>query len=265
MKLQENTFSLMSLLPLEIVNPHPRDKNIEFEEKGHRYTITIDGIKHTNFMSVTSWVKLHFMEFDSDDAIVKMKNGKKWDKSKYKELTDDQIKKLWEDHRVEASELGTNMHFSIEQYYNHIDVGDDSKEFKQFLEFDKKRLEMNMEAYKTEWKIYDEKLNICGTPDMLYRLPNGNFVIYDWKRSSKIKKFNKFSHSTTECIKDFPNTNFWHYTLQLNMYKYILEHNYGINIVGMYLGCFHPDMDSGKIFKVQPIDEKMKSLIEIMI
>ena len=59
-----------------------------------------------------------------------------------------------------------------------------------------------------------------------------------WKN---IKKDNRYQSSITPCIEHLPDTNFWHYSLQLNTYKYILEKNYGERVVGMYLVCLHPN------------------------
>jgi hypothetical protein len=38
-----------------------------------------------------------------------------------------------------------------------------------------------------------------------------------------------------------PDTNFWHYALQLNIYKKILELKYGKVVTDLYLVCLHPD------------------------
>jgi hypothetical protein len=45
----------------------------------------------------------------------------------------------------------------------------------------------------------------------------------------------------TPCLSHMPDTNFWHYSLQLNMYRMILEHKYGKKVTGLYLICLHPD------------------------
>ena len=51
-----------------------------------------------------------------------MRKGKNWEKSKYYGMTDDEIKKLWDDNRIDASTKGTKMHLDIEGFYNNIDV-----------------------------------------------------------------------------------------------------------------------------------------------
>ena len=38
-------------------------------------------------------------------------------------------------------------------------------------------------------------------------------------------RFNKCGNK--ECIEHIPDSNFWHYSLQLNTYKHLIEKNYG--------------------------------------
>ena len=57
----------------------------------------------------------------------------------------------------------------------------------------------------------------------------------------EIKKSNWNNYANTECIGHLPDSNYWHYSLQLNTYKYMLEKNYGLKVNGMYLVCLHPN------------------------
>jgi len=41
-----------------------------------------------------------------------------------------------------------------------------------------------------------------------------------------------------------PDTNYWHYALQLNMYKTILEENYGFKVSELYLVGIHEELHS---------------------
>ena len=47
-----------------------------------------------------------------------MRKGKNWVKSKYYGMTDDEIKKQWDDNRIDASTKGTKMHLDIEGFHN---------------------------------------------------------------------------------------------------------------------------------------------------
>jgi hypothetical protein len=134
------------------------------------------------------------------------------------------------------------MHYDIECYYNDedVEIDEDCVEFDYFMAFEND-IGSKLEPYRTEWTIWDRDLKMAGSIDMIFRNPDGSLLIYDWKRCKNIKKDNRFQSAITPCIGHLPDTNFWHYSLQLNTYKYILEKNYGERVVGMYLVCLHPN------------------------
>jgi len=226
---------------LEYLHWHPRDDHISFEEGPHIYTVLGQRNKYT---SVTTWNHSHFAHFDADKIIENMKKSKKWNDpiaNKYYGMTDEQIKQAWDDNRDQAAAAGTKMHLDIENYYNQIPVNNTSIEFQFFERFLKDY--PNLKPYRTEWMIYCEEIKLSGSVDMVYENPDGTLLIYDWKRCKEIKYEDNFNNTTaiTECIRHVPDTNFWHYALQLNTYKMILEKKYDKRVVGLYLVCLHPD------------------------
>ena len=181
-----------------------------------------------------------------------MMKSKNWKKSKYYGKTREEIKKMWDDTRDNAASAGTKMHYDIECYYNQMKVENDSTEFKWFLKFDDwTRGSTNMLPYRTEMIVWDKELKICGSIDMLFMNEYGELELYDWKRCKEIKKtgWNKFAK--TECIEHLPDSNYWHYSLQLNTYKYMLEKNYGLKVNGMYLVCLHPNNKNKSYMKIK--------------
>jgi len=220
------------------VNAHPRDKRITFDEGPHIYTV--DGKQ--DYTSVTTWIHQHFSHFDPDAVIDGMMRGKNWNDPKYKYygMTREQIKALWAQNGKEASGSGTKMHYDIECYYNDMEVSNDSEEYKYFENF---RRDFPFKAYRTEWIVFDEDVKISGSIDMVFENPDGTCQIYDWKRVKEISYQDEWSNkmAKTETIKHLPDTNFWHYSLQLNTYREILERKYGKKITDMYLVCMHPD------------------------
>jgi hypothetical protein len=70
--------------------------------------------------------------------------------------------------------------------------------------------------------------------------------------------------AVTPCILHLPDTNFWHYSLQLNTYKAILEEKYGIVIEGLYLVACHPDNPSKTYDKIECMDlaKEVRDLFE---
>lgn len=244
-------------------NYHPRDEFISFEEGPHIYTVC--GERGT-YTSVTTLNHNHFSKFDADGVLDKMMVGRNMKDPNYKYygMTREDIKALWEKKRDSSAGSGTQMHYDIECYYNNVLVENDSVEFGYFREFVKAF--PDLKAYRTEWMVYYEELKLSGSIDMIFENPDGTLTIADWKRVGEIvyeSNFNNFA--TTECISHLPDTNFWHYALQLNTYKKILEDKYGKTVRDLYLVCLHPDNYPKTFNKVEiPIlTKEMNALFEL--
>lgn len=238
-------------------HPHPLDEQITFDEPTHTYTINGDD----GYLSVTTWVHSHFSKFDADKIIDKMMTGRNWSNSKYFGKSKDDIKLMWEVNRDTAAKSGTELHSDIEKFYNNVPNTNTSVEYSQFENFVK---DNSLEPYRTEWTVFDTELKIAGSIDMTFILPNGNLMIYDWKRSKGINRNTPYeTYSNTDCISHLPDTNFWHYALQLNMYKTILERNYDTQISKMMLVCLHPDQKNYKLFDVPELEHELSELLDI--
>ena len=246
-------------------NAHPRDQYIEFDEGPHIYTI----YGKQGYTSVTTWNHTHFGDFDSEGIVNNILKGKRIREDptyKYYGMTREQILKMWDDNTKEASGSGTKMHYDIECFYNGLNVVNDSVEYQFFEKFVKDF--PDLKAYRTEWMVFYEELKLSGSIDMVFELPDGTLQIYDWKRSKGLSYGDegwKTKYATTECIQHLPDANFWHYSLQLNTYKIILEHKYGKKISGMYLVRLHPENPSNTYERVEvPLLEKeMADLLEL--
>ena len=242
-------------------NAHQRDAHISFDEGPHIYTIDGD----SDYMSVTSWNSTHFPKFDADSVISKMMNSPRWPKSPYFGMTREEIKMKWNNDSIEASEAGTKMHYNIECFYNGMDVEDDgSLEWKYFREFNES-VGNELTPYRTEWMVWDKELRLAGSVDMLFENPDGTLQIYDWKRSKKVVKENKWASAIVDCISHLPDANFWKYSLQLNTYKWILEKNYGKKISNMFLVWLHPNNPGNSYlrYEVDSLPKEMEDLVKL--
>lgn len=243
---------------LQIKNHHPRDDRIIFDEGPHIYTIDGDS---TSFTSCTTWIHSHFSHFDADAVIDKIfKSGKINNPDyKYYNMTKEEIKASWSGN--EASKLGTEMHYDIECYYNDWDVKNDSVEYSYFKQFASDY--SHLKPFRTEWIIFHEELKLAGSIDMVFKDDNGDLYVYDWKRSKEITPIafgNK--KALTSCISHLPDANFYHYSLQLNVYRTILEEKYGKKIKGMALVRFHPNNYSNTYEHIEvPFMEKEVKLL----
>lgn len=252
----------MSLDYLAKKNYHERDTNISFRDEGHLYTIKhqkcLEG--DTGFTSVTTWIHSLFDKFDADKIIDNMMKSSRWSQNKYYGMTKEDIKQLWDENRDTAAAAGTKLHYDIECTYNKMAVSNDSVEFKYFQKF-YEDYTSKLEPYRTEMLVYDEDLRLAGSIDMIFRRvgdsdsnsnSNGDLEIYDWKRSKEIVRVNKWNKwIKSDVISHLPDTNYWHYSLQLNTYKYMLEKNYGEKVVGMYLVCLHPNNENNSYIRLK--------------
>ena len=287
---KSNTKASILYTVLSGKNKHVRDDNIHFEESIHKYTILNDVL--SNYTSVTTFNHQHFAKFDADKIIKNMMKGSKWNPSnKYWGMTIEDIKNLWNNNASVVSNEGTNLHFDIECFmnqplvdetdipipYTHQDLlevyneeinsgilpPNTSDEWLFFLKF--VEAFPHLKPYRTEWVVYNEDIKISGSIDMVYENPDGTLSIYDWKRAKEITKSNSFNKfAVTDCINYIPDTNFWHYSLQLNTYKVLLEEKYGKTVKDLYLVRLHPNNNKKTfdLIKCADLKKEVYSLFE---
>ncbi len=240
-----------------------QDNDIEFFAKEHIYVYK----KFIQLKAVSDIISMFFRKFDSIG----------WSRKKALENGISQRCQLeqWDCKGVESREVGTYLHEQIHKYlvrektdftyhfqYNgeevHVDkMVDISTEyiyFKKFLN------EENIIPFRTEWQIFDPVLRIAGTIDFLSRNDNG-FDLYDWKRSDKIDKYATVWNHGINGLESVPDTRYYHYCLQLNMYKYILENNYNITINKMYLVVLHPTYNAYQKIEVPSMKNAINTIV----
>ena len=272
-------------------NPHPRDAHIHFDEGPHTYTIKgVPGITpETEFTSVTTWVHKHFEHFDAKKIIAAMmRNQKKWNdpiaNAKYYGKTAEEIEEMWAAAGRDAAAKGTEMHYKIECFYNTPAPAPNAAapnapattEFTYFLKFNDEYKSI-LKPYRTEWTVFHEEARIAGSIDMVYEViePSADadtttdttdttpLAIYDWKRCREITKTNRANKFATHpAIEHLPDTNYWHYALQLNIYKYILQSKYGKTISDLYLIVLHPEAQNYQRIKLPDLQTEVSALFE---
>ena len=272
-------------------NPHPRDTHIHFDEGPHTYTIQgINGVTaDTKFTSVTTSVHQHFEHFNAKEVIAAMmRNQKKWNdpiaNAKYYGKTAEEIEEMWAAAGRDAAAKGTEMHYKIECFYNTPAPAPNAAapnapattEFTYFLKFNDEYKSI-LKPYRTEWTVFHEEARIAGSIDMVYEViePSADadtttdttdttpLAIYDWKRCREITKTNRANKFATHpAIEHLPDTNYWHYALQLNIYKYILQSKYGKTISDLYLIVLHPEAQNYQRIKLPDLQTEVSALFE---
>lgn len=233
-------------------NAHPRDGNLVFDEKAHAYYLG-----ERELPSVTQVVEGLFPKFDA----VYWANRK----ARYLGLNPERLLEQWEERGKEARELGTRMHAAIERYYLGEDDGEDGDALTLFREFASRR---TLYPFRTEWRVYDEEMGLAGTLDFLERLPDGQYFLWDWKRSAKLVKNGQlvythpYGNTGLGVCQQVPDVPYWHYTLQLGIYARILAKSYDINVSEMRLGVFHPTYNRAYVIKIPRVDNLITKIFQ---
>jgi len=262
------------VLPLAKKNGHKRDGSVTMDEEPHIYYVEGE----TGYTSVTTVAHELFEKFDSIEVATKMigrgdfRTAERY--AKYQRLAEEaktsgqlveMIVESWDAYGKSQAALGTAMHRYIELHANGLPSEDDVKiescpERQYYHEYTKKIKGLGLEPYRTEWMLWDKDLKVTGSIDMIYHNPKTNtFHMVDWKRSKAIQKFG-FKKGTGLCS-HLPDCNFIHYSLQLNIYKYLLEKNYGLTIHDMTIVVFHPSNDTYLEFEIADMQDLVHELL----
>lgn len=247
-----------------------RDEWIEFNEALHTYTVKGHGL-----MTPVSTVISHFFEpFNAEHWSLRKCGGDP--------IAAARLREEWAAKGAKASQAGTYLHKIIEEFINdgcepeslscqvryegkYVSMRESvnvAHEWNLFQEFHKA---IGYNPFRTEWCVFDEDARIAGTIDLLCQTADGNYEIFDWKRSNKIdpsetNRWNKGMHG----LEYMDDTTFNHYCLQQNLYRHILESKYGLRVKKMTLVVLHPDLTSYRLINVPEKLNAVKAILEYM-
>lgn len=243
------------------------DNRLRFEPKEHIYIL--DGV--LQLMAVSEVIAKFFNSFD----IIKQseqyahKNG----------MCQIETIEKWDAKGSESRDVGTFLHEQIEKYLkgqnpsfeflfeyngeivNYQKTISIKQEFSYFIDFLR---ESEINPFRSEWRIFDEKYKIAGTIDLICR--NGSqFDIYDWKRSAKASPNENVWQYGKNGLENVKDISFYKYALQQNLYKYILENNYGVKINKMNLIVLHPKYDTYVKYEIPKMDKEISIILDSLI
>jgi len=241
-----------------------QDKMLSFEPFEHIYVYN----GYITLESVSNIVSSFFRPFDT---MYWSKRIADRDSRSQCEVIED-----WDSKGTESREIGTFLHAQIESLLNGKDIVEET-DFEydgEFFQVEKQVSiateltyfkhfisESNLVPFRSEWHIFDLNHKIAGTIDLLCR--NGNkFDIYDWKRSRKASPHQEVWNHGINGLEHIPDIAFYHYALQQNIYKYILEENYGLSIGNMYIVVLHPIYNDYLKFKIPDLSREVQIILK---
>lgn len=244
-----------------------QDGKLFFEEVEHSYCV--DGLGAMTPVSVV--ISKFFKPFDAEFWSLRKCEG---NSSKAAKLRDE-----WAAKGVLASQTGTFLHKQIERFLNgdkepemvcdvrykgdYVELRQDvniSKEWQFFRNFD---AETDYHPFRTEWGVFDADARVAGTIDLMCACADGTYEIYDWKRSNKVNPSeNNVWSRGLHGLEHLPDTSYTHYCLQQNIYRYIVEKNYGLKISRMNLVVLHPDYWTYRIVSVPRMQREVDTIFK---
>lgn len=205
--------------------PKPLKTEIIFEEARHKY---FDTSNNQEYISVTTFLSKYKTPFDLE--------GKSLKKAQELGITQDEVKKMWEDNKNQAADYGTAVHLSLEHYAIHKEILDN--EYKDIVENAIKSKIFDNGKLFPEKLIYYNPARLAGTSDLI-KIENGRVHILDYKTNKSITtdNYRKFMKAP---ISNIPDSKFHGYELQLSIYAWMCQ-QWGLKMGDLTILWINPD------------------------
>jgi hypothetical protein len=210
-----------------------------FDEKNHSYTY-----EDKEFISVTTLLdKVKTKIFDDNFKIVYAKKHN---------LPVEFVDSQWKIKADVGAVRGTETHLFAENFIKYglkTEVSNlSAKNCNKLLNF--------FNDYKTtkfllsEYRVFDLDTMIAGTIDCLaYDFKTQEYIIYDFKTNKNLSTFDKTRFKSP--LHDLQQTDINTYTLQLNIYKHIIEKHTGIQISKLRLININDRLDNYELIELK--------------
>jgi hypothetical protein len=117
---------------------------------------------------------------------------------------------------------------------------------------------------KSEFIVYDLEYKISGMLDQLfYNVKMNCLDIYDWKTNKEIKTVNQYQKMLLP-VNHLDDCNYWEYSLQLNLYKWIIEKNTGIKIGNMCVIWLNQNNSDFQLFKISDMQNEIQAILKYL-
>jgi ATP-dependent exoDNAse (exonuclease V) beta subunit len=239
-------------------------KKIKYHDEPHVYYVG-----EQKLISGTSFIGLYKDKFESEKMAEKT--------AKKRGIPVEEVLAEWEFKGGISRTKGTLVHAFAENYWlNKIFPVDEAKYEEQYptiierYELCKKLfLDFYKDASKAlcpvvmELVVGDEEIGIGGMVDCLFWNESTNsYEIWDYKTNKEINTFSKYKKRMKAPINFLHECEFETYSIQLNLYKYIIEKNTNIKIGKLWLIHLHEDQEKYNLIQCADYQDIIKLLIK---
>lgn len=258
----------------QITTCNPKGKKITFSEDDHKYFDE----NNNQYRSTTTVIHSLFPEF-KEEMMAYVCGRKRLMKEKGYSTKEDvpvsecmEMKKVmlaeWEANRLEAANRGTQVHRYAECTLKDIPYDMElsapkSKKMAKVLDPFIENLLDQYEFIEAEKIIFCPKILLAGTVDLIMRnKKTGKLCIFDWKTSKAINHTDTYGQKGLLFLDHLDNSNFYRYTIQLNIYRWMLnEEKYG-DYVDVEMGLFHINTRQVRGYQIPILEWETNQVIE---
>jgi hypothetical protein len=225
--------------------------NIIFNEEDHSYFL--DGKKCT---SVTTAISKFKKPFETEMIAKKYakKNG----------LNVKDVIEEWESIKETSTFKGSELHKYAECRFlskNYI-ASDIAKPLCSMFDVFYNDVKDRLIPVKLEFVIGDKDYSVCGMIDKLFYNVKANCLqIWDYKTNKEISKHSKYKNRMTKELSHLEECEYNTYSLQLSIYKYIIEKNTNLKLGNSYLVWINDQNDKYKIIGTQYMEDEAKIIL----
>lgn len=218
---------------------------MKFDKDTHTYTR-----QGNDYVSVSTLVARYFSPFNAKDIARKLA---KFPHNKANKRGVRYWLKLWK----EQQEYGTKVHAELNDYLTVRtpvtcpEAGHAVDWLSQYMR------KLDEPVVYPEYILFNDEYRIAGTSDCLLFCNGTTVSLIDWKVVKKITLQNEYDK--VDSVLGVPDSNFWKYSLQLNLYAWMLR-QHGYQTTELVLVQLMPG--GVKHFKVPGMLDQLKVILE---
>lgn len=235
----------------EIITELNKFNNVVFNEEDHSYYLNLK-----RCISTTELIGRYKKKFETDimSSLVAKRDGR----------TKDDVIAEWDEKRITSQIRGTELHKCAELMFQSKGYKPDSivteKLYKMLHQFhaDYKNI---LALVRAELVVGDDTWGVCGMIDKLfYNTIENELQIWDYKTNKEIKTTSKYK--MINGLNHLQECEFNTYSLQLSIYKKIIEKNTSLKIGKSYLCWINEENDSYEIIETKFLDAESSLILK---
>ena len=226
--------------------------NVVFNEEDHSYYLNFK-----RCISTTELIGRYKKKFETNIMASKVAN-------RDGRLKDDVIAE-WDEKRITSQVKGTELHRCAELMWQ-------SKAYRPGPIVTNKLLKMLQQFYadyknrlalvRAELVVGDDTWGVCGMLDKLfYNIEEDELQIWDYKTNKEINKSSKYKAKMINGLNHLEECEFNTYSLQLSIYKKIIEKNTSLKIGKSYLCWINEENDSYEVIETKFLDAESSLIL----